>query len=157
MGRRKRFIDKKNATTYYLVHKGVEDDNDAIELQGDRELATAEDIAKRRVEVTKQAAAKHPLSFLFVDEDDIVQNEEHRAEILELGLPDDGYNYLKHIRAPVGTVSLVPPSSKASAKPLPELPGFKNEKDEGEFAVSCLDFVGDCLHTLVSICQIQCQ
>jgi hypothetical protein len=131
MGRRRRFIDKKHGTTYYLVHKELNDGKDDGKLEGDRELATAEEIAKRRAEGSERAAAKHPLSYLFVDEDDLVKNNEQREEILSLGLPDDGYNYLKHIRAPCATVSLTPavpkaPDTTASAA------GAQLEADPGE-------------------------
>jgi len=46
--------------------------------------------------------------------------EHVRREILELGLPDDGYNYLSHLRElrPAAASSFVP-SSTARPEPLP--------------------------------------
>lgn len=123
MGRRKSFIDKKRSTTYYLVHKEVDDDGDDDGESGDRELVTGEDFLRRQAEVAAAARAKHPLAFLFVQEEDLVQNAEQRHDILELGLPDDGYNYLKHLRAPG------PAASRLTAAPV-EAPATIPEDSE---------------------------
>lgn len=120
MGRRKSFIDKKQATTYYLVHKEVDDDAGEMEDEGDRELVTDEDFARRRAEVAEAASTKHPLSFLFVQEEDLVQSEDQRHDILELGLPDDGYNYLKHLRAPGPATSRLAAAPSEKPATIPE-------------------------------------
>lgn len=96
MGRKKKFIDKKNATTYHLVHR----DEHGDDASGDYELVTSQHMAQRQEEATAAARTRHPMSFMFLDEDDLVQNDEQRTEILESGLPDDGYNYLQHLRDP---------------------------------------------------------
>ena len=98
--KRQPFIDKKRATTYRLVHKDVDDDASDGGESGDYELVTDEQIAEREAAVAAAAQTRHPLSFLYVQEEDLVQNEAQRQEILDRGLPDDGYNYLRHLRAP---------------------------------------------------------
>ena len=39
----------------------------------------------------------HPLAWLQEEERDDI-SEERRKELIELGFPDDGYDYLKHMR-----------------------------------------------------------
>jgi hypothetical protein len=96
MGRKKKFIDKKNATSYRLIHRDEHSDDEA----GDYELVTSHDLEQRHKEAAAAARARHPMSAMFLDEDDYVQNDQQRTEILESGLPDDGYNYLLHLRDP---------------------------------------------------------
>eukprot|EP00884_Botryococcus_braunii_P023517 jgi/Botrbrau1/984/Bobra.114_1s0024.1 len=107
MGRRnkKPFIDKKRATTYNLVFRSAEDDVDAGPA---RELiAASKNIGVGRPDPEAVAAAGrarsarypvgHPLSFLEELESTPI-SEERRQELIELGFPDDGYDYLKHLR-----------------------------------------------------------
>jgi hypothetical protein len=95
MGRNKKpFIDKRKATTYHVMYKEHDDEEDPFEF------VSAEDMRQRTKEAAEAASASHPLSFLFENEEDQVQSEEQRQEIISMGLPDDGYNYLKHMRAP---------------------------------------------------------
>ena len=47
-------------------------------------------------EAAKQGSDFHPLAWLRQEQDDI--SEERRQEIIKLGFPDDGYDYLKHLR-----------------------------------------------------------
>lgn len=42
--------------------------------------------------------ADHPLAWLQTDSDQPPLSEARRREIVSLGFPDDGYDYLKHIR-----------------------------------------------------------
>jgi hypothetical protein len=90
MGRKKPFIDKKKATTYHVVFK-EEDDADVP-----YELVSTGERMRRMAEAASQQ--RHHLSFLYEDEDDMVKTEDDRQEILSMGFPDDGYNYLKHLR-----------------------------------------------------------
>lgn len=94
MGRKKPFIDKSKATTYHVMYKEHDDAEDPFEF------VSAADMQQRVEEAAEANSARHPLAFLYEDEDDHVQTEEQRQEILGMGLPDDGYNYLKHMRAP---------------------------------------------------------
>ena len=98
--KRHAFIDKKRATTYRLVHKDVDDGASDGGESGDYELVTDQQIAEREAAVAAASQARHPLSFLYMQDDDMVQSEAQRQEILDRGLPDDGYNYLRHLRAP---------------------------------------------------------
>ena len=41
----------------------------------------------------------HPLALLEAEAADYSLSEEQRCEIIGLGLPDDGYDYLRHLRA----------------------------------------------------------
>lgn len=94
MGRKKPFIDKSKATTYHVMYKEHDDEEDPFEF------VSAEDMRHRTEEAAEAASARHPLAFLYENEEDQVQSEEQRQEILSMGLPDDGYNYLQHMRAP---------------------------------------------------------
>lgn len=82
MGRSKPFIDKKQATTYRLLYNAEE---------------------TGQVESTHASAGgclpDNPFNTLCQDEyPSSGLTEERRREIVELGLPDDGYDYFKHIK-----------------------------------------------------------
>lgn len=94
MGRKKPFIDKSKATTYHVMYKEHDDAEDPFEF------VSEDDIRQRTEEAAGAASSRHPLAFLYENEDDQVQSEEQRQEIIGMGLPDDGYNYLQHMRAP---------------------------------------------------------
>lgn len=92
MGRRKPFIDKKSATTYSLLYGNSEEQQlqapDAVQGNGTVTQGRAVDFAPwAPEEVTWDLS------------------EEKRKEIVELGLPDDGYDYLKHLKDPVDGTS----------------------------------------------------
>lgn len=139
MGRKKKpFIDKRRATTYHLVHREI-DEND--EDDGDYELVSTQEMGERRQEAAA-AAGRHPMSFLFVTEDDMVQNDQQRDEIRDMGLPDDGYNYLQHLRAPGSqTLLAVAGTSTAGKGALQSVP-----------EELCLD--GDGEHQLFLVCML---
>lgn len=122
---KKKFIDKKNATTYSLVY--------ATRDEGDQADDTPDDVLKNN-DVHEGQQHTHDIKRVLVPVGDLprgtpndenkdfmagppawlTQNEpqgppldeEKRREILELGFPDDGYDYLKHLREsrPDGTV-----------------------------------------------------
>ena len=92
MGRRKPFIDKKSATTYSLLC------NDADETGNDEAPSTASQDAGA---VTSRPDHRAIMADLqgWQDEAPVVQvSEERRREIVDLGFPDDGYDYLKHLK-----------------------------------------------------------
>eukprot|EP00208_Stichococcus_sp_RCC1054_P008316 CAMPEP_0206152686 /NCGR_PEP_ID=MMETSP1473-20131121/39454_1 /ASSEMBLY_ACC=CAM_ASM_001109 /TAXON_ID=1461547 /ORGANISM="Stichococcus sp, Strain RCC1054" /LENGTH=573 /DNA_ID=CAMNT_0053550251 /DNA_START=115 /DNA_END=1835 /DNA_ORIENTATION=- len=109
MVKRKPFIDKKKATTFNLLYRASEVQIDGEDEGPERELVDV----NRRVgigRVDEEAAAAstsgggryppgHPLAWL---QDPVRDNltAERRAELLGMGFPDDGYDYLKHMRAP---------------------------------------------------------
>ena len=92
MGRRKPFIDKKSATTYSLLY------TDADETGDDEAPSTAsQDVGA----VTSRPDHRVIVAELqgWQDEAPIVQvPHERRREIVDLGFPDDGYDYLKHLK-----------------------------------------------------------
>lgn len=122
MGRKKPFIDKKKATTFHVLYKEHDDSEDPFEL------VSVDAMRQRTEEATEAASSRHPLAFLYEDEDDQVQTEEQRQEIIGMGFPDDGYNYLKHMRA-VGSRQqmLIVPSS------VPEDEAVDENDEEGRF------------------------
>ena len=91
MGRRKPYIDKRHSTTYSLTCEDSSQEQptqqpDSIE-DHDHGVSTADRTPGKRHTTTGGLS------------------EQERQEVLELGLPDDGYNYLQHIRDPAGTHS----------------------------------------------------
>ncbi|KAK7314540.1 hypothetical protein VNO77_33066 [Canavalia gladiata] len=96
-GKKKKFIDKRNSATFQLIARDSSDPSFSI---SDRVFVRVDN---------------NPVSFAAVDDsvfDDAPEDEndnhvgvsggplpeEVRREILELGFPDDGYNYLTHLR-----------------------------------------------------------
>lgn len=125
MGKKKRFIDKKNSATFHLLARDSSDNQPSaadpvfvrvdsnpfstpqgFSSQDDDDLAGAPDSA---------GFGGDDSASIFADAPDDVDSDEEaarpnpppppsglpehvRREILELGLPDDGYNYLLHLR-----------------------------------------------------------
>ncbi|XP_027329357.1 protein LTV1 homolog [Abrus precatorius] len=94
-GKKKKFIDKKNSVTFQLIARDSSDPSFSL---SDRVFVRVDN---------------NPVSFAAVDDavfddadnddDDVGISggplpEEVRREILEMGFPDDGYNYLSHLR-----------------------------------------------------------
>lgn len=92
MGRRKPFIDKKSATTYSLLY------NDADETGDDEAPGRASRDAGPATSKSDHRAIIAELQG-WQDEASVVQiSEERRREIVDFGFPDDGYDYLKHLK-----------------------------------------------------------
>ena len=91
MGKTKPFIDKKNAKTYSLLY-------------GDNEVDPVAPEA-RRPNTTGNEQTGRPLDFLQFAPEDVSYDlpDSKRKEIVELGLPDDGYDYLQHLVDPAAT------------------------------------------------------
>ncbi|EFJ46956.1 hypothetical protein VOLCADRAFT_92444 [Volvox carteri f. nagariensis] len=111
MGKKKAFINKKKAVTYSLVYRDPSEDPDG-EDGGQRVLApvggprglhhTSDDYSdtyeyedsvydsEYTFSMSRSAAAHHDESYTL--------SEERRRELLALGFPDDGYDYLRHLR-----------------------------------------------------------
>ncbi|TKY72375.1 LTV1-like protein [Spatholobus suberectus] len=93
-GKKKKFIDKKNSATFQLIAR---DSSDPSFSHSDRVFVRVD---------------SNPVSFPVADDDSVFEDapdedggvgggplpEDVRREILELGFPDDGYNYLNHLR-----------------------------------------------------------
>ncbi|XP_002967416.2 protein LTV1 homolog [Selaginella moellendorffii] len=132
MGRKKKFIDKKKSATFALLYResgdGEEiggervytrvDGNAAIRLPGfeqddddDSRFADAEEeeeegeleAAVAKMEITPQGLPEHV-----------------RRELVEMGFPDDGYNYMKHMRSiGAGGGSVFVPTTSETSNVLP--------------------------------------
>eukprot|EP00890_Picochlorum_soloecismus_P004879 jgi/Picsp_1/5392/NSC_02752-R1_protein ltv1 homolog len=105
---KKRFIDKKTATTYSLVYRSAEDGAEDGENQGDERVlydknAKMENVSSQDLERERYG---NPLSWLKEEEGvwgggqvgTSGIDESRRQELIELGFDDDGYDYLKHLR-----------------------------------------------------------
>ena len=97
MGRKKQFIDKKSATTFHVVYRSAAD-AEANPNGGDYDVVSDMELLHMRNEAADKATSSHPLDWLRIKESDYVKDDAQRTEILELGLSDDGYNYLQHLR-----------------------------------------------------------
>lgn len=105
MGKTKPFIDKKNAKTYSLLYGDVEVDPVAPEAG--------------RPNSTGEVHAGKPSDFLHFAPEEISWDlpDSKRKEILELGLPDDGYDYLQHLKDPAATGAPVDVKVAAEGEP----------------------------------------
>jgi hypothetical protein len=90
MGRRKPFIDKKSATTYNLLYGDADEQSQANETVNSKDAA--------RPQMGRDFDPFPPEEMTW----DLPNNK--RKEIVELGLPDDGYDYLQHLRDPAANV-----------------------------------------------------
>eukprot|EP00210_Caulerpa_lentillifera_P001053 g1016.t1 len=89
MGRSRRsYIDKKTSDTYQLIYRSADE---ASENEADRVLV------QQGQSMASVPQRNRPL-FRFFEGDAEELTEEQEKEIAELGLPLDGYNYLKHLR-----------------------------------------------------------
>lgn len=91
MGRRKPFIDKKSATTYSLLY---DDTDEAGEEASANESGQGARSGSGRPDHSATIAQLQGR-----DEAPVLQLPEvRRREIVDLGFPDDGYDYLKHLK-----------------------------------------------------------
>ena len=105
MVKKKSWIDKKKATRYTLVYRST-DDHDEAPL---REFVPTDQLGAHADQQPSSSTAGryppgHPLAFLNEQEP---LSEERRREIIALGFPDDGYDYLKHLRRRGGVAACV--------------------------------------------------
>ena len=106
MGKKKPFIDKKNATTYSLVYRSTEDADEAPEDSLVDQAAVSETQQGRNADSLSGQGENaglryppgHPLAWLEEDESVEEMSGTRRRELIDLGFPDDGYDYLKHLR-----------------------------------------------------------
>ena len=92
MGRRKPFIDKKTATTYSLLY------NDAEETGGETSHRPAQSDGRHVDGRPDHSAIIAELRGGQEAAPVLQLPEEKRREIVALGFPDDGYDYLKHLK-----------------------------------------------------------
>ncbi|GFH21349.1 uncharacterized protein HaLaN_18633 [Haematococcus lacustris] len=99
---KKKFIDKKKATTFTLTFRQW--DSEGEEDGVAREQSTAEGGVSERI---WEANCEDDLQGYHMPAD-------KRKEILELGLPDDGYDYLQHLQALPGSTVKAPAQACAT-------------------------------------------
>jgi protein LTV1 len=103
MGKKKSFIDKKRSTTYTLVYSDGANPLGTPE-EADRLLVANEEL-NLPVAAPGHAPPSDPRSLYrhFFGDDDGEEagaplSEQRRRELLELGFPDDDYDYFKHCK-----------------------------------------------------------
>lgn len=97
MGKAKQFIDRKRAESYSLVYRNAEVGAESSDRQW---AASSKGVSVGRPDadaVQDQVAPTRQAPWWLQDEVDDI-SEERRKELIELGFPDDGYDYLKHLR-----------------------------------------------------------
>lgn len=96
MGGKKKFIDKKNSVTFHLMARDSTDpvytESDRVFVRVDNNLLSADSIF---ADSPDDPDAEFDTEYA---QDSRILSDEVRKEILELGFPDDGYNYLTHLR-----------------------------------------------------------
>ena len=97
MGKAKAFIDRKQAESYSLVYRNAEAGAETSDRQW---IESSKGVGVGRPDadaVQDQGGPARQTPWWFQDEVDDI-SEERRKELIELGFPDDGYDYLKHLR-----------------------------------------------------------
>ena len=97
-GRKKKFIDKKNSATFQLIAR---DTSDPSFSQSDRVFVRVDNNPVSFPVADDSAFDDAPDDYYYDDDAGVSGGplpEDVRREILELGFPDDGYNYLNHLR-----------------------------------------------------------
>ena len=100
MGKSRPYIDKKQAASYSLVYRNAEVGQETSDRQW-IESSKGVGVGRPDAEAVLQQAdtdprASHIPRWIQDEVDDI--SEDRRKELIELGFPDDGYDYLKHMR-----------------------------------------------------------
>lgn len=100
MVKAKPYIDKKQAASYSLVYRNAEAGVETSDRQW-IESSKGVGVGRPDAEAVQQQADTAPrapyIPRWFQDEVDDI-SEDRRKELIELGFPDDGYDYLKHMR-----------------------------------------------------------
>jgi protein LTV1 len=100
MGKSRPYIDRKQAASYSLVYRNAEAGQETSDRQW-IESSKGVGVGRPDAEAVLQQADTAPrapyIPRWFQDEVDDI-SEDRRKELIELGFPDDGYDYLKHMR-----------------------------------------------------------
>lgn len=111
MGKKKQFIDKKKAATFQLISRDSSDPNYSEGPSGDRVFVRVDGNSEKPF--FDERDSEDDGIFDDAPEDSVSEEKQvtaerlprgsslpdHvRREIVELGFPDDGYNYLSHLR-----------------------------------------------------------
>lgn len=96
MGGKKKFIDKKNSVTFHLMAR---DSTDPVYTESDRVFVRVDNNPLSADSIFADSPDDPDAEFdTEYAQDSGILSDEVRKEILELGFPDDGYNYLTHLR-----------------------------------------------------------
>lgn len=119
MGKKKKFFDKKNSATFQLLARDSSDPNydgtpatDRVFVRVDNHPYSPSAFEVGPADASGSGYSNEDPNSIFADAPDDYDDEEDGAfgasaaplpenvirEILELGFPDDGYNYLLHLR-----------------------------------------------------------
>ncbi|KAL3840259.1 hypothetical protein ACJIZ3_024850 [Penstemon smallii] len=108
MGNKKKFFDKKKSATFQLMARDTSDPSYSSGPSGDRIFVRVDNNQYTPETFFNDDVVEDDQNSIFADapedEDEIDRTQttslpDHvRKEILELGFPDDGYNYLTHLR-----------------------------------------------------------
>ena len=105
MGRKKGFLDKRSSVTYSLIHSSAPSGEQPERLWVEKSRGVSvgrpdpASATEGRQEQDGLLPASHPLAWLSEGHEASLTDEKRRA-IVDLGLPDDGYDYLQHLRDP---------------------------------------------------------
>lgn len=157
----RRFIDKKQSVTYSLFYDGEDDDgvNDTPDTSGVRRAFVRTDSNLHVDDSTwygNEGEEQEQEQGDDSDWDANVHNEHNsgaftssyetrRKEIIELGFPDDGYDYLQHMRRPGAGAQAAPATlsdphvasqEKAKAKAKANGVTFRNDEESQEKAAT---------------------
>lgn len=133
MGKSKPFIDKKKATTYSLVfNTGVDEPAEPSASVSDRPRFDINDLPPGigEEEAAWFASMMGAGNSSYHDQK-YALTEEERKEMVDLGFPDDGYNYLRHLKelvpgkAPAESSSEQPTASDGPVGPCVFIPAPK--------------------------------
>lgn len=111
MGRTKSFFDKTNSVTYSLIHTSAPagEQSQRLWVEKNRGVGIGRPDSEEASEAGVPAGKEHPggLPLSSIQSQPAADlTEQDRTEIVDLGLPDDGYNYLQHLRDSAATESL---------------------------------------------------
>ena len=133
MGRRKPFVDKKKSTTYNVIYREAAQEDETAEEREWVEKEKGVGVGRPDMDLLEERHHQeslqgrryppgHPLSWLEEEEGQEALSEDRRKQNLDLGFPDDGYDYLKHLRVlgkgrGEGLSTAEGPSAPAAANP----------------------------------------
>lgn len=105
MGRKKGFFDKRNSVTYSLIHTsapaGQQSERLWVEKSRGITVGSPDPAGAGQVQSDSVGGLPpgHPLAWLS-EGPETALTDAQRRETVDLGLPDDGYDYLQHLRDP---------------------------------------------------------
>lgn len=140
MGKAKPFINRKQAESYSLVYRNAEAGAETSDRQW---IESSKGVGVGRPDadaVQEQGLPARQAPWWFQDEVDEI-SEERRKELIELGFPDDGYDYLKHLRV--------------LGKGQASLEGVAEDSTSADVGASMCNFAGLSTHTFSTLSDMR--